>query len=250
MNQLSLSIVIPAYNEERRLPKMLDDALSYLKKQNWQYEIIIVDDGSQDQTSQVVKNYQKKYPAILLIRLRKNQGKARAVKTGILKSRGEMVLFADADGSTPFNQITKMMAKYKTGYPVVIGSRGVGKVARELQPIGRRAVGVLLRILTKWLVLGGIQDTQCGFKLFKTSLAKELFKKMTTTSPIFDIEILLLATLEHQPIAEIPVVWKNVPETHVPFSFKNALIVWKELLRLRKNYHLRRPPKIEKRRYF
>lgn len=236
MKQIFLSVVIPAYNEESRLPKMLNEALDYLAKQIFDYEIIVVDDGSSDQTAEVAKQYSEK--TIKVIKLSQNQGKAEAVKQGIMAAQGELVLFADADGSTPFIEIEKLLNQYQKGYPVVIGSRSDEHLIKIRQPFHRRMVGKLLRWLSKVMVLRDITDTQCGFKLFNTKLAKELFSEMKSKSPIFDIEILILAALKKEPIAEVPVVWINNKESKIPFSAKRALSVLGELWIFKKNYHI------------
>src|SRR3989338_9473308 len=197
-----LSIVIPAYNEEKRLPEALNRMLSYLKKRKLKNEIIIVADKSKDRTLEVVKDYSKRYKNIRYIYNPKKQGKGYAIKKGILASKGSLVLFADADASTPITELDGFLLKIKE-YDMVIGSREhKGSVVKK-KLISRVILGNLGNILLRLFLIKKIKDTQCGFKLFNGNIARDLFSLSRIKGFGFDFEIIFLAQKKKCRIMEM-----------------------------------------------
>ncbi|MBT3394949.1 glycosyltransferase family 2 protein [archaeon] len=201
-----VSIIIPAYNEEKRIVSTLEKISEFFKDQDC--EIIVVDDGSSDGTRSVVK----KFSSIKLNNKRENKGKGYSVKEGVAMSSGDLILFSDADLSTPIEEFDKLK-KYVDSYSVVIGSRALAE--SEVQNnIFRKLLGRVGNLLIR-SVVKGIKDTQCGFKLYKSDVAKDLFSKQTIEGFGFDFEILFLAQKDKIKIKEVPVVWKNVEGSKV-----------------------------------
>lgn len=210
-----LSVVIPSYNEAVRLKKTLPEIIAFFKKQKFSSEIIIVDDGSTDQTKKVTKAISGRAANIKLISHTKNSGKGAAIKTGVLASVGDWVLFMDADLSTPLAELDNFWPHTKTN-KIVIGSRKMeGANIKRHQSFLRENLGKIFTILTNSIATKGISDITCGFKLFKGSVARDLFKKSVLPDWSFDAEILYLAQKKKISIKEIPVVWKNDPRTKV-----------------------------------
>lgn len=211
MEPVYLSVIIPAYNEEKRLPKTLFDVDKYLKNQSYTSEIIVVDNGSRDRTSAVVKELQSKISNLVLLEGKQNTGKGFAVKRGMLGAKGEYKLFMDADNSTSVDQVEKFLPEFKNGYDVVIGSRDAkGAVLDPPQPFYRRLLGDIFRLLTQ-ITCGtwGILDSQCGFKCFSKKAAEDIFPKCVIDHFAFDPEVLVIAKKMGYKIKEMPVVWKN-----------------------------------------
>jgi len=238
---MHLSIIIPAYNEEKRLPKTLAEIDKYLKKQNYNYEIIVVSDGSKDKTVEVVENLKSQIANLRLIDKKENYGKGYGVRLGMLEAKGEYRLFSDADNSTSIDQVEKMWPEFKKGYDVVIGSRDIkGAILDPPQPFLRKMIlGKGFRILTQ-IICGTweILDTQCGFKGFTQKAARDIFSECKINRFAFDPEVLVVAKKLGYRIKEIPVYWKNDPESKV--KFKSIIKMFFELLRIRLNLIKRR----------
>jgi dolichyl-phosphate beta-glucosyltransferase len=228
-----LSIVIPAYNEEKRLGPNLGPVLKYFKTQFPNYELIIVDDGSTDQTADTVKVAISKEPRAKLISYSTNRGKGYAVRTGVLASKGKRVLFMDADMSTPLDQVPKILKSLETA-DVVIGSRGqVNSDIRQRPPVYRRiASWVFDQIKFAMVGLREFKDTQCGFKAFKGDTARKLFSKSKIDRFMFDAEILYLAQKSGMTIREIPVAWADMPDSKVKF-LEGVIYMFLDLWRIR-----------------
>jgi dolichyl-phosphate beta-glucosyltransferase len=242
-----LSIVIPSYNEERRLPGTLSKVIAYLQRKGGRAEILVVDDGSSDDTAAVVEQVGAANPMVRLIR-NPHRGKAYAVRTGMLAAAGQFVLFSDADGATPIEEADKLLPRLEEGVDVAIASRE-GKDARRFdEPWHRHLMGRVFNLVVQLLALPGIHDTQCGFKAFRRGAARELFGHMqlygeAATSPVkgamltgFDVEILFLARKWGYRIAEVPVHWSYGAESKVhPIkdSWRNLrdvlLVRWNDL---------------------
>jgi glycosyltransferase involved in cell wall biosynthesis len=233
--KIFLSVVIPAYNEEKRLPKTIVEIFDYLSKKNFSFEVIVVNDGSKDKTSEVVKELMKKYSKLELIDNKENKGKGAVVRQGMLKARGEIRIFSDADHSTPISEIEKFIPEFEKGADVVIGSREIkGAILDPPQPLFRRFVGEGFKILRKIIVgLWSIQDTQCGFKCFRAEVVEKVFPKCKIDRFAFDPEILILAKKTGYKIKEVPVYWRNDPDSKV--KFKSIFNMAKDLLRIRMN---------------
>ncbi len=209
---VDLSIIIPAYNEEWRLPPTLLDMVDYFDGRDLNYEILVVDDGSTDHTAEVVKRLEKIRQQVHLIQLPHNRGKGHAVKTGVLNSVGKYVLFADADGSTPIQEIERLEAKFDEETKIVIGSRALPS---EHTSVTRSWYHTFLErvfnICVKLLILPGIADTQCGFKMFTAECTFFLFERQQAERWSFDIEILFLARKAGIKVVEVPINWNDVP---------------------------------------
>ncbi|MFH2012293.1 MAG: dolichyl-phosphate beta-glucosyltransferase [Pseudomonadota bacterium] len=231
-----LSIVIPAYNEAKRIAPTLGQIDEYLAKKDYKYEILVVDDGSTDETCKLVNEVAQQIPHIILLENRINRGKGYSVRKGVLSGRGEIILFSDADLSTPIQEIDKLAAWLDMGYDISIGSRALtGSEILEMQPWYRQAMGKTFNSLVQLLTVSGIKDTQCGFKLFKKEAAEFLFEKQVIDGFAFDVEILFLANKNGYRIKEVPVQWVNSPCSRVHI-FKDSLAMFSDLIRIRIRY--------------
>jgi len=230
-----ISIIIPAYNEEKRLPEALNRMLNYLKKRKLRNEIIIVADKSKDRTLEVVKYYSKRYKNIRYIYNPKKQGKGYAIKKGVLASKGSLVLFADADTSTPITELGNFMPQIK-GYDIVIGSREHKDSIVKNKLISRVVLGNLGNILLRLLLIKRIKDTQCGFKLFKGNIARELFSLSRIKGFGFDFEIIFLAQKKKYKIREMPVSWTYCDGTKV--TWQSHFGTLRELFEIKLNHLL------------
>lgn len=211
-----LSLVIPAYNEQERLPPTLDSLLEFFGVDTEGYEVIVANDGSTDDTVQVVKSYQQKAAQIKLLSLTENQGKGAATKAGVLAAQGAFVLFEDADGSTPIGEIERLQQAINDGADIAIGSRALcSEETAVATSFHRKALGRLFNWLMNALLLPGIADTQCGFKLFTREAARFVFTKQQTTGFSFDLELLYIARAVNLKISEVPVNWTNVEGSKV-----------------------------------
>jgi dolichyl-phosphate beta-glucosyltransferase len=214
---LELSIIIPAFNEERRLPKTLKHICQYLKRhQDIGAEVLVVDDGSNDDTAKVVDASKNGFPELRLLSNGQNRGKGFSVRHGMLKARGEFALFTDADLSTPIEELGKLLAVLRDGYDVAIGSRAVDRKLIEVhQPAFREQAGIIFNAFVRHITGLPFQDTQCGFKAFRSDKARTIFEQQRTEGFGFDPEILFLAQRKGLRIAEIPVRWAHDPATKV-----------------------------------
>jgi len=235
--EIFLSVIIPAYNEEKRISQTLLAIDHYLSAQPYSYEILVVNDGSTDRTAQIVKNFQKLIKNLKLIDSQPNHGKGYVVRLGMLKAQGKYRLFMDADNSTSIDHFEKMLPYLEEGYQVVIGSRDKKDApgARQAVPQSflKRQLGNLGNILIQLLAVPGIWDTQCGFKCFEEEAAKDIFSRCLIDRWGFDIEALALARWLGYKIAIIPVYWINDPHSHV--SWKAYLRTLGELFQIKWN---------------
>lgn len=219
MSQPYLSIIIPAYNEAERIPKSLLDIDKRLSSAPYSYEIVVVNDGSTDNTAAIVKNMTKLVRNLKIIDLKDNSGKGGTVRQGMLLSSGKIRLFTDADNSTSIDQFEKMMPFFKEGYDVVIGSRAVaGAKLDPPEPWYKQIAGKIGNLIIQILLLPGIWDTQCGFKAFTEEAAKRVFTLSQIPGWGFDVEILSLSQRAGYRIKEIPVHWANDLRSHVNAS--------------------------------
>ena len=212
----ALSVVIPAFNEESRIHVTLMDAVQEFRSRfAGCWELIVVDDGSGDQTSAVVREFAAQCPELILISHQTNQGKGAAVRTGVLASRGNMVLFADADNATPFVEFDPLNKAAHEGAAIACGSR-YGIAPGQVRRSGvRRLMASLFSALARWIVRPGVSDTQCGFKLFQGGTARSLFQDSFETGYLFDLEILGTASHRGLVVAEVPVKWREVSGSRV-----------------------------------
>ncbi len=233
---MHLSVIIPAYNEENRLSFTLKDIDRYLSRQNYEYEILVVDDGSKDRTVEVVRSLVLKIKNLVITGYKNNRGKGYAVRFGMLEAKGDYRLFTDADNSTSINQIEKMWPYFKKGYDVIIGSRDIkGAVLDPPQSWLRNFLfGEGFKLYRKIIVgLWKIEDTQCGFKGFTKKAAESIFSKTRIERFAFDPETLVLAKKQGYKIKEIPIYWKNDLSSKV--NFKSILRMAKDMLVIRWN---------------
>ena len=231
-----LSVIIPAYNEEKRLPKTLEEIDNYLRRQSYDYEIVVVNDGSKDLTAEAVRGMSSVIKNLKLIDNKINQGKGAVVRQGMVEAKGEYRLFTDADNSTSIDQIEKMWPEFEKGFDIVIGSRDIkGAVLDPPQPFLRNVIlGEGFKLYRKFIIgLWKIQDTQCGFKAFSKKAAENIFPKCKINRFAFDPEILVVAKKLGYKIKEIPVYWKNDPESKVKFNSMVKMAI--DLLKIKWN---------------
>jgi dolichyl-phosphate beta-glucosyltransferase len=215
---MQLSVVIPAYNEARRIGLSLQRVWEYLEARcgAGDFEIIVVDDGSDDSTSAVVGEVATRAPEVTLIRLPHNRGKGAAVRAGMMAAHGEAVLFSDADLSTPIEEAEKALQLLVEGNDVVIGSRALaGSRILVRQPRLRESLGRLFNLLLRAFLRIPFRDTQCGFKLFRREAAHAIFQRARIDGFAFDVEAILIAQQLGYVIREMPVRWLNDPESKV-----------------------------------
>ena len=229
-----ISVVIPAYNEEIRIRESLIEARSFFNKSDLDYEMIVVDDGSSDRTVEIVRNVSSDIPNLKLVRYKENRGKGYALRTGVLVTKGDPVLVMDADLSTPMEELWKLMPYLTEGQAdLAIGSRALAlsDIIRK-QPWWRQGMGKIFNSIVRVLVIDGFSDTQCGFKLFTGSVARELFGQAMVDRFAYDVEILALAAHKGYRIAEVPIRWINSPESKVN-PVKDSLRMLADILRIR-----------------
>lgn len=214
--KIDISVVIPCLNESRRLPLFLQQLISHCASSRYNYEIIVVDDGSSDKTAEKVAEYQAVTSNLTLIRFQINQGKGEAVRQGFFVAQGEYVIFMDADGSTQADEIEKNICYFDEGYDVVVGSRVLKDSERKVESLWyRKAIGAVFNTIVRLVLFSNIKDTQCGFKMFRKALVKPLYSVMTIKRFGFDLEILYIAHKKGYRIKEVPVNWRNVDESKI-----------------------------------
>jgi len=220
MTNIKLSIIIPAYNEKSRIKETLDDVLNYIKKVDYPVEIIVIDDGSTDNTVTVVENYINKQKNIRIINYIKNMGKGYAVNKGVETAKGEFILFMDADNATRINEIERFWPWTQEGFEIIIGSRNINdKNTKVVRINSRKWFGVFSNFMIRVLLGLKFSDTQCGFKLFDARVGKELFKLQKIYRWGFDFEILAIAQKKNIKIKEVPVNWHEKSNSKVhPFT--------------------------------
>jgi dolichyl-phosphate beta-glucosyltransferase len=249
-----LSIVVPAYNEENRLPITLQAIRDYLSRQPYTAEVIVVDDGSEDRTAAVAEGWQAQWPDLRVLR-NPHRGKAYAVRSGVLASHGEIVFQCDADLSMPIQEITKFLPLVQDGFGVVIGSREAPGARRFGEPPHRHLMGRVFNSVVRLLVLRGLRDTQCGFKCYRRDAALDIFPRLrirvdeqTVKGPMvtgFDVEVLYLAQKLGYRIAEVGIDWYYAPGSKVD-PIRDALRMLADVFKVRINdwrgcYGLPRP---------
>ena len=229
------SIIIPAYNESARLGATLDRVLHYVSSQEWDAEIIVVNDGSCDQTAALVNDYARSNPCLRLLENPGNSGKGYSVRNGMLHALGELLLFSDADLSAPIEEAPKLFAVIAAGADVAIGSRWLRpELQTHRQSLLRQFYGRAFNMALR-LVLGlNIKDTQCGFKAFTRAAAKKIFPQQQIERWGFDPELLYIARKLKMKIAEVPVAWAHVEGTRIS-PLRDGLRMFTEVLRIRWN---------------
>lgn len=236
-----LSVVIPSYNELKNIKRnVLDQVVDYLKKQAYEWEVLLSDDGSTDGTTEKLHEFSKKDKRIHVVE-NIHAGKGPTVQSGMLKASGEWILFTDFDQSTPLSEIEKLLAFQKT-HQVIIGSREIAGARRDKEPLHRHIMGKGFNILVQTLAIPGIYDTQCGFKLFRRDACQDIFSKLVVYgrskerhdafTGAFDVEALFLARKNGYKIQEVPIVWHH-NETDRVSPVKDSLRMLTDIIKVR-----------------
>jgi dolichyl-phosphate beta-glucosyltransferase len=228
-----LSIIIPAYNEEHRLPKTLTEVAAFLATQPYTAEVLVMENGSQDKTLEIAQAFSSQNPQFTAIGLR-GRGKGLAVKAGMLVARGEYRFMCDADLSMPIHEIVRFLPPQINNFDLAIGSREAVGAVRYDEPGYRHLGGRLVNTLIRLLALPGLNDTQCGFKCFRGIIAEDLFRSQTISGWSFDIEILFIARMRHFRTLEIPIPWYFSPDSKVS-ALKDALRMMLDIITIRRN---------------
>lgn len=226
-----LSVVIPAYNEERRLGATLLTVQQFLRDQPWSWEVRVVDDGSADGTRAIVERVSEGEPRIVL-QAEPHRGKGGAVKAGLQAARGEFRFICDADLSMPIAEVTRFLPPAAPPFDVAIGSREGRQARRVGEPMYRHLMGRLFNQGVQWLVLPGIEDSQCGFKMFTDRAVASIFPHVTVDGWAFDVEVLAIARSQGLRIVEIPIEWHYRAESRLSM-LRDGWSMLKELMRIR-----------------
>lgn len=227
-----LSIIIPAYNEERRLPRTLEQVFDFLAAQDYESEVLVVENGSQDKTFELAQSLTNKYPNLRVLQ-NKHAGKGKAVQRGMLEARGAYRIFCDADLSMPIEEVARFIPP-DNNTDIVIASREVEGAMRYNEPHHRHFTGRIFNWLIRLLALPKIHDTQCGFKGFRAEAAEDLFQHQQIEGWAFDVEILFIATLRGYEIVELPIPWYYRQESKINV-LRDSVRMFFDLLRIRKN---------------
>ncbi|HSR47490.1 MAG TPA: dolichyl-phosphate beta-glucosyltransferase [Anaerolineales bacterium] len=229
-----LSVIIPAHNEEVRLPTTLRRVGSYLAQQPYASEVLVVENGSQDNTAGIVEEMMRSLPSLRLLR-EPIAGKGRAVRRGMLAASGDVRFMCDADLSMPIEQLPRFLPPTLDGYDIAIASREAAGAVRYDEPAHRHWFGRAFNLLVQLLVVPGIRDTQCGFKSFRASVAEDLFSVQRLDGWTFDVEVLFLARQRGYRVLEVPAPWYHVPGSRVRLV-QDSLAMFTDLLRVRFNW--------------
>lgn len=228
-----LSIIIPAYNEEQRLPYTLGQIFAFLQEQSYTAEVLVVENGSKDRTFEIATGFAKRYPNLYVFQ-EKQKGKGNAVRHGMLEARGEYRFMCDADLSMPIAELKKFLPSVLNGADIAIASREVKGAVRYNEPYLRHLTGRIFNNLIRLLVLPGLQDTQCGFKCFRAQVAEEVFQYQTLSGWSFDVEILYIAQRKGYQIREVPIHWYFSADTKISI-LKDSWQMFLDLLTIRRN---------------
>jgi glycosyltransferase involved in cell wall biosynthesis len=227
--------VIPAYNESARIESALERVLSCVAERHWNAEVLVVDDGSSDNTADIVRRRMQSHPNLHLIHNDGNRGKGFSVRNGILQSTGEIVLFTDADLSSPIEEAERLFEALDAGADVAIGSRWLDKQRQTIhQPLYRRFFGRCFNWVTRKFIGLPYKDTQCGFKAFKRDAAQVIFRLQTIERWGFDPEILFIARKLKYKIVEVPVTWGHDERSRISY-LKDGMKMLEEMAQIRKN---------------
>jgi dolichyl-phosphate beta-glucosyltransferase len=227
-----ISIIIPAYNEEERLPKTLEQITAFLQTQTYSYEVIVVENGSIDRTLEAAEDFAAKHDFIRVIQSAK--GKGEAVRAGMLAANGEYRFMCDADLSMPIEELPRFFPPDGPAADIVIGSREAAGAVRYNEPSNRHWGGRLVNLVIRMLALPGLRDTQCGFKNFSAQATEDLFLAQTVTGWSFDIEILFVARMRGYTIVELGIPWYYSPQSHVS-PVRDAIKMMLDILKIRMN---------------
>ena len=227
-----LSIIIPAHNEERRLPQTLEQVVSFINSQSFESEILVIENASSDRTFEVAQNYAINHPVVSVIH-EDLPGKGRAVKKGMLAAKGAFRFFADADLSMPPIEILRFIPP-AVDIPIAIASREAPGAVRFDEPFYRHVTGRVFNTLIRLLVLPALNDTQCGFKMFRADAADDIFRRQTLMGWSFDVELLYIASKRNYPILEVAIPWYFNPESKINL-LHDSWHMFIDLLTIRRN---------------
>ena len=233
MNQLLLSIIIPAHNEEKRLPPTLEQVFAFLDQQNYEAEVWVIENGSTDRTYAIAQSFASQHKNLHVIHA-DGRGKGLAVQRGMLEAHGQYRLMCDADLSMPVHEITKFLSQVDSGFDIAIASREAPGAVRYDEPRYRHLGGRLINLIIRLLILPGLQDTQCGFKCFRAEVADDLFKRQTLMGWSFDIELLFIARQHGYRITEIPIDWYYRTESKVNAP-RDAMRMIRDIFQIHRN---------------
>jgi dolichyl-phosphate beta-glucosyltransferase len=231
MDRPSLSLVVPAYNEELRLPSTLEKMQAFLSQQSFSFEVLVVDDGSADDTAGVVERATKGFQQLRLLR-EPHRGKGHAVRQGMLAAAGRIVMFCDADLSMPIEEVVKFPEALRGPYGVAIGSREVAGARRIGEPGHRHLMGRVFNLIVRLLAIPRLQDTQCGFKAFTRESTQQIFKLQTIDGFGFDVEVLYIARKLGIGITEVPISWYYCASSRVD-PIRDTIRMFKDVLEVR-----------------
>jgi len=228
-----LSIIIPAHNEEKRLPGTLEKVYSFLKEQSYSSEILVVENGSNDNTFHVAQSYQQQFPNLIVIK-EFSRGKGLAVRKGMLAASGVYRFMCDADLSMPINEVNRFIPPRLENFDIAIASREAPGAVRYNEPGYRHWGGRGVNIMIRLFAVPGLHDTQCGFKVFRGDIAKDLFQNQTLNNWSFDIELLFIARRRGYRITELPIPWYFNPDTKLN-PFKDAFQMAIDIFNIHRN---------------
>lgn len=235
MSHPRLSVVIPAYNESARIEATLSRVMSCIESQNWDAEVLIVDDGSKDETAEIIQNWMERYPRLHLVQNPGNRGKGYSVRNGLLQAAGDIVMFTDADLSAPMEEAGLLIAAIDSGAEVAIGSRWMDRTRQTIhQPLYRQFFGRCFNALTRIVMGLPFKDTQCGFKAFRRESAQIIFRLQRIERWGFDPEILFIARKLKYKIVEVPVTWGHDERSRMSY-LKDGMKMLEEMAVIRYN---------------
>jgi glycosyltransferase involved in cell wall biosynthesis len=230
-----LSIVIPAYNECARIESTLERVMDCVETQGWDAEVLVVDDGSRDETPAIIQRWMQRYPRLHLIQNPGNRGKGYSVRNGLLQAAGDVVMFTDADLSAPMEEASRLLAALDAGADVAIGSRWMDRTRQTIhQPLYRQFFGRCFNWITRTVMGLPFKDTQCGFKAFKRPAAQVIFRLQRIERWGFDPEILFIARKLNYQIAEVPVTWGHDERSRMSY-LKDGMKMLEEMAVIRGN---------------
>jgi dolichyl-phosphate beta-glucosyltransferase len=229
-----LSIVIPAFNEEKRLPAALSEIVAFVEARGFDTEVIIVDNASTDRTGKIAEDFASRYQFVRHL-YEATRGKGAAVRTGMLAGQGDYLLFCDADLAVPITEVKEFIPPRRDNYDIAIGSREIEGAVRHNEPFYRHLMGRVFNLIVRLLVLPGLHDTQCGFKCFRRDVARDLFSRNRIDGWSFDVEVLCVAREKGYRIVEIPVNWYYGESSKVN-PVRDTWLMLKEVIEIKRNY--------------
>ncbi len=235
MSHPQLSIVIPAYNESARIEATLDRVMSCVEAEGWDAEVLVVDDGSKDDTGAIIQRWMVRYPRLHLVQNPGNRGKGFSVRNGLLQAAGDVVMFTDADLSAPMEEANRLLAAIKAGADVAIGSRWMDRTRQTIhQPLYRQFFGRCFNAITRGVMGLPFKDTQCGFKAFRREAAQVIFRLQRIERWGFDPEILFIARKLKCTIVEVPVTWGHDERSRMSY-LRDGMKMLEEMAMIRSN---------------